>query len=57
MISLGGAENIFDRFLQALIGVIPTKTPQLSRVTYEFVLAHYLRHDIQVCSRRLFTLQ
>ncbi|KAF8528462.1 vacuolar assembling protein VPS41 [Hysterangium stoloniferum] len=44
-------ENWIFRFAQqhrldTIIPYVPTNTPQLSRLVYEMILAHYIRHDV-----------
>ncbi|PRQ73281.1 vacuolar assembling protein VPS41 [Rhodotorula toruloides] len=39
--------------LETIIPYVPTHDPQLSRLVYEMILAHYLRHDEQALLRTI----
>ncbi|BGP22319.1 vacuolar protein sorting VPS41 [Rhodotorula toruloides] len=39
--------------LETIIPYVPTHDPQLSRLVYEMILAHYLRHDQQALLRTI----
>lgn len=45
-----GAEASAHAHVQTIIPFVPTNNPQLSRLVYEMILAHFLRHDPEVRS-------